>query len=151
LSKSYRSTAPINQYAFNILGIHNPDLYIDRPGKEPEYVLTDNRVQEITKLIRLISEDKSVGILTCDKDAVLTIKQEMGGKLQDSGRSIEYILKPDRTLEEKIVVMPIMLAKGLEFDVVIVWDNKSQEFWEKNKHLKYLMCTRALHELYFIK
>ena len=151
LSKSYRSTAPINQYAFNILGIHNPDLYIDRPGKEPEYVLTDNKVQEITKLIRLISEDKSVGILTCDKDAVLTIKQEMGGKLQDSGRPIEYILKPDRTLEEKIVVMPIMLAKGLEFDVVIVWDNKSQEFWEKNKHLKYLMCTRALHELYFIK
>ena len=63
---------------------------------------------------------------------------------------VEYILKPDRSLEEKIVVMPIMLAKGLEFDVVIIWDDRTEEYWEKYKTLKYLMCTRALHELYIV-
>ena len=33
LSKSYRSTAPINEFAFGIIGIHNPDLYVERDGK----------------------------------------------------------------------------------------------------------------------
>jgi len=66
-------------------------------------------------------------------------------------RSIQYLLKPNEYLEEKIVVMPIMLAKGLEFDVVIVWDDRDEAYWEENKNLKYLMCTRALHELYFVR
>ena len=37
-----------------------------------------------------------------------------------------------------------------KFDVVIVWDDRDESYWEENKNLKYLMCTRALHELYII-
>ena len=102
-------------------------------------------------LIQGIPKDKSVAVLTTQRETAWNIKLNLGSSVPEDGRMIEYILKPDKELEEKIVVMPIMLAKGLEFDVVIVWDDETDVYWEENKHLKYLMCTRALHELYFMK
>ena len=150
LSKSYRSTAPINEFAFDIIGIHNPDLYVDRDGKKPEVRVCKNRKKEITKLLQEIPADKSVAILTADLDSARYVQQKMGTIVPLTERPIQYLLKPYDYLEEKIVAMPIMLAKGLEFDVVIVWDDRDEAYWEENKNLKYLMCTRALHELYFV-
>ena len=150
LSKSYRSTAPINKFAFDIIGIHNPDLYVERDGKAPEVRVCKNRKKEIMKLLQEIPEDKSVAILTADLDSARYTQQKLGNVVTKTERPIQYLLKPNQYLEEKIIVMPIMLAKGLEFDVVIVWDDRDEAYWEENKNLKYLMCTRALHELYFI-
>ena len=150
LNKSYRSTAPINQFAFGILGINNPDLYVDRQGKEPEIIISDNMAQSIIALLGKIPKDKSVGILTCDENSAQRVKKSLRSELLDEEIDIQYILRADSSLEEKIVVMPIMLAKGLEFDVVIVWDDRDKNYWEEHKNLKYLMCTRALHELYFV-
>lgn len=150
LSKSYRSTAPINEFAFNIIGIHNPELYVERDGQKPEVRVCKSNKKEIQKLLKEISEDKSVAILTVDLYSARYVQQKMGVMVPKTERLIQYLLKPNQYLEEKIVVMPIMLAKGLEFDVVIVWDDRDKTYWEENKNLKYLMCTRALHELYFV-
>ena len=167
LSKSYRSTAPINEFAFDILGIHNPDLYVDRDGKKPECITVSGKGDMSNKVIEILESipaDMSVGIITCDGNSAWDVKRMVGALLPGmkasgekdgmeegtSERQIQYILAPDKTLEEKIVVMPIMLAKGLEFDVVIVWDDRGQQYFEENKNLKYLMATRALHELYFV-
>lgn len=150
LSKSYRSTAPINEFAFDIIGIHNPELYVERDGKKPEVRVCKNQKKEIQRLLKEIPEDKSVAILTADLDSARYVQQKMGFTVPDTDRPIQYLLKSNQYLEEKIVVMPIMLAKGLEFDVVIVWDDRNERYWEENKNLKYLMCTRALHALYFI-
>ena len=150
LSKSYRSTAPINEFAFDIIGIHNPELYVERDGKMPECILCENRTKEIERLLKEIPADKSVAILTADLDSARMVQQKMGTKMVGTERPIQYLLKANQYLEEKIVVMPIMLAKGLEFDVVIIWDDRDEIYWEENRNLKYLMCTRALHELYFV-
>ena len=151
LSKSYRSTAPINAFAFDLIGIHNPDLYVDRDGKAPEVRVCKNQKKEVMKLLQEISQDKSVAVLTADLDSARYVQQKLGAMVENTDRPIQYLLKSYDYLEEKIVVMPIMLAKGLEFDIVIVWDDRDEVYWEENKNLKYLMCTRALHELYFIK
>lgn len=150
LSKSYRSTAPINEFAFDIIGIHNPDLYVERDGKVPECRVCKSKKDEVLKLLGEIPKDKSVAIITADLDSARTVQQKMGTIVPKTERPIQYLLKANQYLEEKIVAMPIMLAKGLEFDVVIVWDDRNDAYWEENKNLKYLMCTRALHELYFV-
>lgn len=182
LQKSYRSTAPINAYAFSLLGIENPELYIDRPGKDPEQIRTSQPYKVLQDLLKNMDPEKSVAILTCDREGADRVRKGLGGqvkiefrkrqneqreKAEEDGRGsaylpeeeaeklshirkIEYIMKPDRTLEEKTVVMPIMLAKGLEFDVVIIWDDRPESYWAENYRLKYLMCTRALHELYIV-
>ena len=101
-------------------------------------------------LLRKLPEDKSVAIISADLDSARYIQQQMGNTVSETERPIQYLLKSNQYLEEKIVVMPIMLAKGLEFDIVIVWDDRDETYWEENKNLKYLMCTRALHELYIV-
>ena len=151
LQKSYRSTAPINRYALSILGKDNPEAYIDRQGKEVQLILTPQAREDMIKLLESIAENRSVGILTVNAESANKLKRFLGQPLKKMGRPIQYIVRPDNVLEEKIVALPILLAKGLEFDVVIVWNDQSEVFWEKNKNLKYLMCTRALHELYFIQ
>ena len=150
LSKSYRSTAPINEFAFDLIGIHNPDLYVDREGKVPEVRTVKNCKKEVMKLLKEIPEDKSVAILTADLDSARYAQQKLGPYVEKTERPIQHLLKANQYLEEKIVVMPIMLAKGLEFDVVIVWDDRDEDYWKYKKNLRYLMCTRALHELYFV-
>ena len=150
LSKSYRSTAPINEFAFDLIGIHNPDLYVDREGKVPEVRTVKNCKKEVMKLLKEIPENKSVAILTADLDSARYAQQKLGPYVEKTERPIQHLLKANQYLEEKIVVMPIMLAKGLEFDVVIVWDDRDEDYWKYNKNLRYLMCTRALHELYFV-
>ena len=151
LSKSYRSTAPINAFAFDLLGINDPGMYVDRPGKEPEEIITEDMIGKLYEIIKQTSPDRSIGIMTCDKETAYDLKHKVGNHIESLDRNVEYIWKPDREIQEKITVMPIMLAKGLEFDIVVVWDNKPEQFWEQNPHLKYLMCTRALHELYILK
>lgn len=46
------------------------------------------------------------------------------------------------------MVMPSYMAKGLEFDVVLVY-NVSKENYKSDydKRLIYVACTRALHQL----
>lgn len=124
---------------------------MERDGKVPEIRSCKNRKQEIMELLRTIPEDKSIAILTVDLDSARLVQQKIGNFVHKTERPIQYLLKANQYLEEKIVAMPIMLAKGLEFDVVIVWDDRDNAYWEENKNLKYLMCTRALHELYFVK
>src|SRR5690606_14306800 len=47
-----------------------------------------------------------------------------------------------------VVILPVYLAKGLEFDAVIIFDaSESVYSSEADRNLLYTACTRALHEL----
>lgn len=47
-----------------------------------------------------------------------------------------------------LLILPVYLAKGLEFDAVIVWDVDSARYGtQEERQLLYIACTRALHRL----
>ena len=56
--------------------------------------------------------------------------------------SIQSLENEDIIYKGGRVLLPAYLAKGLEFDGVIVIDNNKIQ-----PLLKYIMCTRALHRL----
>ena len=60
-----------------------------------------------------------------------------------------YKLSPEDTVLEKgVLVMPIYLAKGLEYDTVIVYEANRENYNEAaDKQLLYIAATRALHRL----
>ena len=46
------------------------------------------------------------------------------------------------------IVVPSYLAKGLEFDAVIVWNaNAKQYHGDAERQLIYTICSRAMHAL----
>ncbi len=44
-----------------------------------------------------------------------------------------------------MTVLPSWLAKGLEFDTVLVWE--AADYGQQENSLFYTVCTRALHRL----
>ena len=50
-------------------------------------------------------------------------------------------------LSEKIMIIPSYIAKGLEFDAVIVSNASEEVYSENERKLFYVVLTRALHKL----
>ena len=45
------------------------------------------------------------------------------------------------------MVIPAYLAKGLEFDAVIMWNATAGEFQPQDRQLLYTITSRAMHRL----
>lgn len=58
----------------------------------------------------------------------------------------------DRLFHNGIMVLPVSLTKGLEFDCVILWKPDGEHYPDhpKDAKLLYVAITRALHELYLL-
>jgi DNA helicase II / ATP-dependent DNA helicase PcrA len=58
------------------------------------------------------------------------------------------IEKETTSFEQGVLVIPSYLAKGMEFDAVVIY-NASDECYgrENERNLFYTVCTRAMHEL----
>lgn len=149
LEKSYRSTYEINKFAEALLPEKSQpkaDSSI-RPGTKPE-------------LINLPHDTFSEGII----DKVSQLKADCMGSIaivcKTAGRAIKLYnkLKPKMELNLIIddegvlgsipVILPIYLAKGLEFDAVIIPDADNESYrLESDGKILYTACTRALHRL----
>lgn len=156
LLKSYRSTQEINAFASQLL---KPFLIEDarsdsygRSGETPEVIhlaLSESQ-RTIKKLIRtsLLKGHKSVGILTkSERDA-----RKLFERLRLSPDVKLITQNTDLFINQGALIMPIYMAKGLEFDAVIIHDFDNQNLVSlSDARLLYTACTRALHELKLLK
>ena len=62
--------------------------------------------------------------------------------------SISLIEESTTKFNKDLVVVPSYIAKGLEFDAVIVYNNRENSYRKDERNLLYVACTRAQHELY---
>ena len=58
--------------------------------------------------------------------------------------------RDDTSFHNGVMVLPVSLTKGLEFDCVILWEPDETRYSDhpKDAKLLYIAITRALHELY---
>ena len=70
------------------------------------------------------------------------------GKVLKKNMYIKVISGEDMIYSKGEVILPSYLAKGLEFDAVIMIDNS---YGLNEETLKYIVITRALHELHVYK
>jgi DNA helicase-2/ATP-dependent DNA helicase PcrA len=62
---------------------------------------------------------------------------------------VAYLSGASAELPKGVSVLPSYLAKGIEFDAVIVWDASASSYrQERDRKLLYTVCTRALHILH---
>ncbi|MDR3540284.1 MAG: AAA family ATPase [Desulfosporosinus sp.] len=150
LDKGYRSTREINTFTQKLLGEGAKQNYysIERHGEEPLVLHQETSKSIDEAIIGDIAHYTEQGY---ESIAVIC-------KTQDAAEKVYYRLKKSVqiTLIEPqggevikgALVIPTYMAKGLEFDVVIVHDvsneNYSNDF---DKKLLFIACTRALHRL----
>ena len=152
LLKSYRTTTEIMNSANNIIDNLNlkPAEPVIRHGKDVEFkqVLEDERIDTIRNIILKAKESGHSSI------AVISKTEEESNKvysdLKGTGLDIENITTGSEMYNGGICALPSHLAKGLEFDSVIISDaDESIYNSEKTIDMKllYVAMTRPLHEL----
>src|SRR5690625_6414167 len=74
--------------------------------------------------------------------------RELFQLLRASYQDVQLIDVETHTFKEGIHVIPVYLAKGIEFDGVIIYDASAHQYLnELERHILYTACTRAMHDL----
>lgn len=147
LSKSYRSTKEIADFCNALLTSKNPCEQLSRQGCKPNIIKVDKRrmCNKIAEHINVLKNKGYKLIAIICKTAV-----ECENLYNDLHNAIDVCLisNQKQSYAGDVVIIPSYLAKGLEFDAVIVNSIDSDIFSkEEDRRLLYTICTRALHEL----
>ncbi|GFP75553.1 RNA polymerase recycling motor HelD [Clostridium fungisolvens] len=148
LSKSYRSTIEITRFSRKLLNQEITDGCVERSGEEPLLLgfSNDDAIKErLLSDIKIYKEKEyqSIGIITRTKKEA----QEVFNFLKDK-IDVKCIMKDDDEYVSGILVIPAYLAKGLEFDVALIYNVGNENYKsEEERLLLYTACTRALHVL----
>ena len=146
LFRSYRSTSPITEFAQRILA--NPDLIaMERPGPEPVVAAFENNAGETQEIQRQIAAFKNSGHHSL---AIITKTQQQAKSLFHALRPMGvHLLSADSTsFKSGVILTTAHLAKGLEFDEVIVPFASARNYHtEVDRRMLYIACTRAMHQL----
>ena len=145
LTKTYRSTDKIIDYTNKILGLNH--ITAIRNQKSSDIIFRNNIKKEdfLKDINNLKSTSKSIAIITKDD----TSAEKIYNLLKDS---IDiFLIDGYSHIKRDLVIVPSYIAKGLEFDSVIIYTDKDSSYQEKDKYLYYVACTRAQHNLLIYK
>ena len=146
MGKSYRSTREISEYAKAFLPEEKRGYEVfDRQGSAPVTWAAADPVQKTAELLReLAGRYRTVCVLLKTAAEVNAFYE----KLQPLYPDCTPVLSEKKALSGSVLLMPAMLAKGLEFDCVLVPVFAAAP---PDDQLMYLFATRALHALHVIR
>ena len=144
LLKTYRSSPEIIAFTNKILKLNhvsairkptNKEVVI-RKNTDLKYSLIDdiNRLQNIYNSIAIITKDES--------------ESEKLYELLKDDTNVSKVDRDSKTYNKHLLIIPAYLAKGLEFDSVIVYNDRDNTYRKNERNLLYVACTRAQHELF---
>jgi len=89
-------------------------------------------------------EDETTAIIGKD----LADCRDLTEKLKAAGVAVTLIQSENQRLAPGTIVVPSFLAKGLEFDGVVVWQASASRYSaDDERQLLYTICSRAMHRL----
>lgn len=148
LSKSYRNTIEISDFAGTVLEKASQGSYKIQPViRHGEPVRFHHAAtQSLPDLLRnVIAQVRSKDFETI---AVICRTEEEAEEL----KSILNITEDDSEFHNGVMLLPVTLTKGLEFDCVVLWCPDADHYANtpRDAKLLYVAITRALHELHLI-
>ncbi len=148
LTKSYRSTKQIVEFSKCFSPTNSPIEPFERNGKKPHLIDVSHQgnipKQIISTVQELVDHGHETIAIICKTFAEC---DSLFDQLENQIK-VNRIDENTTTFEKGILILPIYLAKGIEFDAVIIPDvSHSQYFTESDQSLLYTACTRAMHEL----
>ena len=144
LLKTYRSSEEIINYTNKILELEYVSAI--RRSNNKEVIKRDNidnlKYNLINDVKSLQKEYKSI--------AIITKTDEETNYLYNLIKEDIIITKMNQNSDEykrDLVILPSYIAKGLEYDAVIIYTDKDNSYIRDEKYLFYVACTRAQHQL----
>ena len=149
LTRSYRSTKPIIEFTRALVPEGKNIHAFERDGAKPTVtkVANHNELHEhiTAKVAALQTEQHNTIAIICKSAAESAAAYEELSSIED----IKLVKSTSAEYEQGIVVIPAYLAKGIEFDAVIIYDASKDVYSDESvRRLFYTACTRAMHELH---
>lgn len=148
LSKSFRCTMEIWRFSERFLPAGAAGECFGRSGDEPKIHHADDTARMDELILSEVAACKergyqSIGLICKTEKDALALAQRLKGRLDAK------LIKNDTATQIRgALILPIYLAKGLEFDAVLVCDvDRAHYRTEDDKRLLYIAATRALHRL----
>ncbi|MFD0673110.1 RNA polymerase recycling motor HelD [Cohnella sp. GCM10027633] len=154
LTTSYRSTKQIVDYTKGILSPEDAAgiTPFERSGEAPSVEACRDVARIGERVAEAVAELASRGYGTIgviaktskdSGDAYAILSERLA-----EGVQLSHVTGVSAELPRGVSVIPSYLAKGIEFDAVLVWDASAERYGrEQDRKLLYTVCTRALHVL----
>jgi len=149
LLRSYRSTRPIIEFTKGIVPGGEDIEPFNREGDAPTVTVSEDWAEHtdavVGKIHDLEEESYDTVAVICKtakeaREAYERLKHDVDIRLMD---------KDTYTFEEGLILIPAYLAKGIEFDAVIIYNASDEEYHQEiERNLFYTACTRPMHELH---
>jgi len=149
LQKSYRSTMEIQSFASHLLACGMETQSFERHGEAPQMT----RCASVEEMDALVCKDAQALIAEGLDSVAIICKNAADAKVVQRRLSamINCSLIDEHTEQQVkgIMVVPVYMAKGLEFDGVIVYDASENRYHTVyDRQLLYIAATRPLHKLH---
>lgn len=148
LKKGYRSSYEINAFTHQLLGFKQDIFAFERREEEPVLIHKENLEEMEKAIVQDIHFSLEQGY---ESIAIICKSQLIADKIYANINpllEIKLITPDNDKIEKGVMIIPAYMAKGLEFDVVLVYDvNRINFSDELDNKLLYIACTRALHRL----
>lgn len=147
LGKSYRSTYEIVDFTRGMTSIGSDIVPFERHGEKPKVVRTNGNghhhalVEQVSHLQSLGFESVAVICKTADESDLVY-------EALKSDYPCTLMTKDTASYRKGLVVIPAYLAKGVEFDAVVIYNGSAAAYHRPvERQLFYTACTRAMHAL----
>jgi DNA helicase II / ATP-dependent DNA helicase PcrA len=147
LTKTYRSTKPIVEFTRGFIDNGEKIEAFNRPGKKPTLKVINDFWELEKNLIFKVQSLQENGYKTIAIICKTAKESKMAYDSLKNEMTVRLIEKGTLAYEEGTLIIPAYLAKGIEFDAVIILDT-SQYARDEERKLFYTACTRAMHELH---
>ncbi|CAM3502188.1 MULTISPECIES: RNA polymerase recycling motor HelD [Paenibacillus] len=150
LVRSYRSTREIVEFTKELLSDVSEIVPFERSGPKPLLVKVEDGEMRDIRVLKDIAALKAEGF---ESIAVITktaaeSRSAFESLRKHGGEALQLITKETETFEKGAMVIPVYLAKGVEFDAVLIYEASPHAYGQDNhRKLLYTACTRAMHQL----
>lgn len=146
LMRSYRSTQPIVTFTKQLIEGGEKIEPFNRDGNKPTLTMVEDG--DLSKMVLdRIHILKEAGHQTIAIICKTMAESEIAHNHLKSEVHVQLMDQETYSFNKGSLILPTYLAKGIEFDAVIIY-NASAYNKESERKLFYTACTRAMHELH---
>lgn len=148
LTKSYRSTKQLTNFTKQILRQGEKIEAFNRQGPKPVIWGRDSDEQAIDILVDVLRDNEKRKMTTAIITKDLAGAKFVHEKLSEKGEKSTLIATANQRLVDGTLVIPSYLAKGLEFDAVVMWGANKKNYHQLDEtQLVYTITSRAMYKL----
>ena len=144
LLKTYRSSPEIIEYTNKILNLKHVNA-IRKENNKPVLIrkdVKDLKESLIADIKYLQDQYKSMAIITKDDKEAFKLYELLKEDVE-----ISLVEANSKQFKKECIIISAYVSKGLEFDSVIIYNDRTNSYRKNEKNLLYVACTRCQHEL----